>query len=248
MISTSRHSNLNQKWEHRQSLALQDIWLYESNQIMLDLIVFFSVGRLYSQQRSVDHVLWMLLVMLSSMYTSILPKFQWLQHSVTLYEMHCTWPWQLWVFVAGFVLPVCSITLVLHSIHAYKQNDLTRKLVEIALTLAMLLAPQVMNPNFEFHHYYAGLIVGMHANYDTWFSRATMAWCWGQYINGIAVWGRDPILKCAYAQYISERQGCTTLTEWMKDGQDLCWAYQDSSAVMAVPPDWRHCPKTTRYY
>lgn len=248
-------------WEHRTGLTLSDICLFEGNLILLDCIVFFSVGRLYSQQRSVDHVLWMLTAFTSSMYTSLLPKFKFLQHSVTLYEMHCTWPWQLWVFVAGFMVPACTIIVVLHMVHACRQGDLTRKLLELGFMLVFFLAPQAANPNFEFHHWFAGLVLGMHANYDTWFSRATMAWCWGQYMNGIAVWGRDPTLTCAYAQYISHRQGCakgeSTLLSgdyWMDDdghtkfmiGEDnMCWT--DLNAISAPPPDWRHCPDTTYY-
>ena len=244
------------KLEHREGLTLSDIWLYEGNSILLDCIVFFSVGRLYSQQLSVDHVLWMFLAFTSSMYTSVLPKFKFLQHSVTLFEMHCVWPWQLWVFVAGFVLPACTITVVLHTVHACRHGDFTRKCLELIFSLILFLLPQGTNGSFEFHHWFAGLLLGMHANYDTWFSRATMAWCWGQYINGIAVWGRDPTLTCAYAQYISIRQGCTKESngQWLDDGQMLmgsendCWANLDAIQKHDDPPDWRHCPTTTTSY
>ena len=237
--------------EHRETLSLADIWLYDGNSILLDCIVFFSVGRLYSQKRSVDHALWMLIAFVGSMYTSILPKFDFLKHSVTLFEMHCVWPWQLWVFVAGFVMPACTLTVILHLVHAYRQGDLTRKLLELSLSLVLFLTPQAASGSFEFHHWFAGLLLGMHANYDTWFSRATMSWCWGQYMNGIAVWGRDPTLTCAYAQYISRRQGCTA--EWgaSDDGGMLagdesdCWAPMNYAFPNNDPPDWRHCPNTT---
>ena len=33
--------------------------------------------------------------------------------------------------------------------------------------------------------------------YAPWWSRATQAWFIGGYLNGIAVYGRDPVLACA---------------------------------------------------
>jgi hypothetical protein len=49
----------------------------------------------------------------------------------------------------------------------------------------------------------------MHANLHVWWSRLTMSLLWGIYINGIAVFGRDPILTCAVSLYQSQsRQEC----------------------------------------
>jgi hypothetical protein len=114
--------------------------------------------------------------------------------------------------------------------------------VEVVLTFALFLTPQVTNSQFEFHHWFAGLLFGMHANYDTWWSRATQAWCLGQYINGLAVWGRDPTLTCGYAFYISTRQHCTRLdygTFWLDEESNECWT--GSTLADYDAPDWRHC-------
>lgn len=35
-----------------------------------------------------------------------------------------------------------------------------------------------------------------------------MAWCWGMYVNGIAVYGRDPLLTCDYALFLVHDQHC----------------------------------------
>jgi len=208
--------------------------------MLLDCLAFFFVGRLHARdQLPVDHLAWISVSLTSSMYTSLLPKFTFLQHSVTLYEMHCTWPWQLWVFVFCFVLPFCMITVLLHIRHARQHGDLTRKALEMGTTVLLFLVPQATNPNFEFHHWFAGFLCGMHANYNTWFSRLTQAWCWGQYMNGIAVWGRDPPLKCAYAYYISTRQGCTGDYSFVNN-DDGCWAGLNDSFGDDTP-DWRHC-------
>eukprot|EP00979_Chaetoceros_neogracilis_P003371 scaffold588_cov282-Chaetoceros_neogracile.AAC.10 len=41
-----------------------------------------------------------------------------------------------------------------------------------------------------------------------WWSQIAMALCWGQYVNGIAVWGRDSVLTCEYASYVTAGNGC----------------------------------------
>ncbi|CAB9516513.1 expressed unknown protein [Seminavis robusta] len=252
-------------WEHRKGLTLYDTWVYEGNLILLDCIAMFSVGRLFDRS-AVDHLAWMSVMLLSSLYTSTLPHVSWLRHSVTLYELHCTWPWQLWIFVVALCVPVCAGVVILHLRHAQLQEDLTRKTFEVMLTMILFLVPQMLHTNFEFHHWFAGLLCGMHANYDVWWSQLAMAWCWGQYVNGIAVWGRDPPLKCSYASYITKRQGCCRHHRPLEDtvfgvadghrwggvSEEACWL--DDSAIHNSPAatlfdditsltssDWRHC-------
>ena len=58
------------------------------------------------------------------------------------------------------------------------------------------------------HHWYYAWILGMHANLNVWWSRLTMAFFWGIYINGIAIFGRDPIMTCAITLYQSQNQLC----------------------------------------
>jgi hypothetical protein len=58
-----------------------------------------------------------------------------------------------------------------------------------------------------------GWLFGMHANIDVWWSRATMAYFFGMYVNGIAVYGRDPLLTCEYAFFVSKDQGCQETSE-----------------------------------
>eukprot|EP00980_Cylindrotheca_fusiformis_P021688 scaffold8529_cov137-Cylindrotheca_fusiformis.AAC.18 len=80
---------------------------------------------------------------------------------------------------------------------------------------------------------FAGWMLGMHCNYNVWWSRAAMAWCWGMYINGIGVYGRDPILTCEYAYFVATDNHCP-----------FVMAYSTSSLENHLPPspaDWRNC-------
>jgi hypothetical protein len=44
--------------------------------------------------------------------------------------------------------------------------------------------------------------------FDKWWSIGCMAYCYGMYINGIAVYGRDPLLTCDYANFIVKDLNC----------------------------------------
>ena len=87
---------------------------------------------------------------------------------------------------------------------------------------------------------YAGWLIGMHCNFDVWWSRAAMAWCWDMYINGIAVYGRDPILTCEYAYFLSMDNHCPYMkcyTEAMQHKNET----GHSNVTEMIPVDWRNC-------
>ena len=167
---------------------MPDVWRYEGNLIVTDVMFFFVVGRLY-RQRGIDHASWLLVMMASMLWSSAITNFRMFQHSVTLYEMHCRWPWTLWVFFA-FAVPLVVTVALAHFRKAWHDGVVVQKCCEIVYCLTFLLLPLVTSPYFHLHHWYAGLLVGMHCNFDVWWSRATMAFCWGGYMNGIAVYGR----------------------------------------------------------
>ena len=89
----------------------------------------------------------------------------------------------------------------------------------------------------------------MHANLDVWWSQATMAYFWGMYINGIAVYGRDPVLTCEYAHFVTEDQGCPAVfmghkgTEWtLEEVGSMIWnGYNVRNSNDLHPSDWRNC-------
>jgi hypothetical protein len=168
--------------------------------------------------------------------------FPWLQHSVTLFQMHCVWPWQLWVFVAALV-PTIGSLVVFHVVRAYQKRLLLMKLVELSCCAFFFVAPLAPSPYFHLHHYFAGWLIGMHCNFDVWWSRAAMAYCWGMYINGIAVYGRDPVLTCEYAYFLSVDMKCPYTACYMEALKELAnqTTAQNVTVEEMVPVDWHNC-------
>jgi hypothetical protein len=219
-----------------QSLQLRQIWMFEGNLIVTDCVIFFLVGRLW-RQRGVDHLAWMVSAILCNVYFESQQLFSWLSHSVTLYEMHCVWPWQLWIF-AGILIPLIGALVIFHAAKAYQERVLTIKLMEIGFFILFYLGPTILSPYFHFHHWFAGWLLGMHCNFDIWWSRAAMAWCWGMYINGIAVYGRDPVLTCEYAYFVATDNRCPFVETASSSNLSLEYLIQDNDMS---PSDWRNC-------
>lgn len=245
-------------WEHRQSLIIPDLLAFDGPSIVQDSLVFFLVGRLYQIKRVALLLEMASIAILSALYTSWIPQFSFLQHSVTLYEMHCTWPWQLWVYVFVLIVPLCVGVLYWHVQYARKHTagTLTGKAIEVIGLTSLFLLPLCFNVNatassFEFHHWFAGWLFGMHANIGhdaVWpLSRWTMAWCWGLYINGLAVWGRDPLLTCAYANHVLHRQGCRFELEQAESHEGNTFLAPFLQHLLGGSngdgTDWRHCSR-----
>lgn len=133
------------------NLQFWQIWMYEGNLIVSDCIIFFVVGRLW-RQRGVDHLAWILCAVLCNVYFESQHFFSWLRHSVTLYEMHCIWPWQLWVF-ASLLVPIVGCVVVLHAVKAYQRRILAIKILELAFFGLFYLGPTIASPYFHFHHW-----------------------------------------------------------------------------------------------
>mmetsp|Transcript_114433 Transcript_114433/g.171116 ORF Transcript_114433/g.171116 Transcript_114433/m.171116 type:complete len:348 (+) Transcript_114433:82-1125(+) len=226
------------------TMLLWHIWVFDSNLIVLDCAVFFVVGRLW-RQRGVDHLAWLLPMIVCNVYFQSQHYFKWMQQSLTLYNMHCVWPWQLWIFVA-ILVPTIGAVVFLHVKRAWDTRLLLVKVFELALCVFFFLAPLAPSSYFHFHHWFAGWLLGMHCNFDVWWSRAAMAYCWGMYINGIAVYGRDPVLTCEYAYYLSMDMRCPYTKCYLDALKDM--AEHPGNATHTVqkmePIDWRNCSAT----
>jgi len=149
-------------------LKLKHIWMYEGELIVRDCFVFFVVGRLWEQKRSgIDHLAWMGTALFANVYFESQNYIWFLQHSATLFQMHCLWPWELWIF--ALVLVVSAALLILaHAVKAWKERILFIKLTEMALCIFFFIAPMITSKYFHMHHWYAGWLMGMHFNYDVW--------------------------------------------------------------------------------
>lgn len=189
-----------------------------------------------------DQLSWLFWLFASNIFMSVLPQFKFLQESFTLYNMHCTWSWKLWAFVV-ILAPLVVFDILLHVHYAVRHGFFARKLLELVMAVLFWFLPYASSPYFHLHHWFAGWWVGMHANFDTWWSRATLAWCWGMYINGIAAYGRDPVLTCGYAFFISEQNRCPFLDCYM-EGINTPKPDTNETVPLVKPmvkPDWRNC-------
>jgi hypothetical protein len=233
-----------QDWEYKGQFKLGGFWLYESKDVVTDSLVFFVVGRLYNQ-RGVDHLAWLLTAFLANVYASSINDFAFLRHSFTLYELHCTWPWKLWVFVI-VLTGVTSSLLFLHIRYYVRHQILLRKLFELTMCVVLFFLPYTFSPYLHLHHWFAGWFIGMQANLDVAWSRAAMAWCWGLYINGIAAYGRDPVLTCGYTYWLSMQNVCPYLKCYW-DALKAAHHNETSTPTYApmVPPDWKNCSAST---
>jgi hypothetical protein len=70
------------------SLRLWHIWVFEGNLIVADMIIFFLVGRLW-RQKGVDNLAFLGWAFICNVYFQSQPYIKFLQHSVSLFEMHC---------------------------------------------------------------------------------------------------------------------------------------------------------------
>mmetsp|Transcript_4182 Transcript_4182/g.8682 ORF Transcript_4182/g.8682 Transcript_4182/m.8682 type:complete len:382 (-) Transcript_4182:806-1951(-) len=222
-------------------LKLAHVWRYESDLIVRDCLIFFIVGRLW-EKPGIDHAAWMLTALFANVYFES-QNFVWfLQHSVTLFQMHCIWPWELWIF--ALVLVVAATGLVCaHALKAWRDRLLIAKLTEVFLCIIFFMAPVITSNYFHMHHWYAGWLMGMHFNYNTWWSRLSMAWCWGMYVNGIAVYGRDPVLTCEYAYFLTIDNRCPYIQCYLEGLADV----NNTSVKEMVPVDWRNCSATDEF-
>lgn len=230
-----------------QNLKLWHIWVFEGDQIVADCVIFFLVGRMW-RQRGVDHLAWILPMIICNVYFESQNFFPWLQHSATLYEMHCLWPWQLWLFVL-ILIPTIGSLVVLHVVRAYQKRVFVMKIVELSFCAFLFVVPASPSPYFHLHHWFAGWLIGMHCNLDAWWSQAAMAYCWGMYCNGIAVYGRDPILTCEYAYFLSIDNQCPYVACYLEALKEMANHTQNANHTVTemVPVDWRNCSASDDY-
>lgn len=66
-----------------------------------------------------------------------------------------------------------------------------------------------------------------------------MAWCWGMYINGIAVYGRDPVLTCDYTYFLSLDNRCPYMACYLEALENKNDTISNVTEMMAA--DWRNC-------
>jgi hypothetical protein len=268
-----------QKWEVDEAYSLKDFVTYDLHAVLMDSFLFFFVGRLYKRP-GMDRLLPNIVPVLAGcILTSFTGTISWMQHSVSIFDIMCGWPWQLFVYV--LVLTCGIVALAIHNVRALRRQGTTctalissvsSRLVEIVLLLSIFLGPYLFNPNFHFHHWYASWLFGMcltntnnssalestsesSRESSTSHTRNTKStssntirithvcqmYLWGCYVNGIAVYGRDPLLSCNHAFFT-----CTSLECDFMSCYAAATAGDDDAAPSTeyeafVPPNWHNC-------
>jgi hypothetical protein len=228
------------KWETDDDYTIADFFLYDFTTVLFDMLFFFVVGRMYDSQIDIDKLFpWGVFVALGCIYPSIANDFSFLRHSLSMYEVMCNWPMILFVYVV--MLLVLAVLLVGGLLRShYRRMVLPSRCIEALVLACVFILPFASNNNFHLHHWFGMWFAGMQANAPEWWSRAFQAYCLGSYINGIAVYGRDPILGCNMAFYRSTNANCPYMSCYEEgEGGNGTHHYKPF-----VAPDWRTCNAT----
>jgi len=227
------------KWEIDDNYSIADFFLYDFTTVLFDMLFFFVVGRMYNSDVDIDKLFpWGIFIALGCIYPSIANNFAFLRHSLSMYEMMCNWPMILFAYVATLlVLAVLLVGGLLRS--HYRRMVLISRCIESVVLAFIFILPFASNNNFHLHHWFGMWFLGMQSNAPEWWSRAFQAYCLGSYINGIAVYGRDPILGCNMAFYRSTNANCQYMSCYEAGGGNGTHHYKPF-----VAPDWRTCNAT----
>ena len=222
-------------FENDEDYFLLDFWKYDSMSVILDLSAWFFIGRL-SSKRGIDTIETISITFLSAWFMSKLSDFDWARYSLSMYYINCRWPLTLKIVAVG-VLLILTLLVSLHAHHAASKNFLFAKLLEMSFLMSLFLGPVIANDQLHLHHWFIAFLLGPHASFDVWWSRATHAFLLGMYLNGIAVYGRDPILGCNYGYYVSENQQCSYFECYYQYDDDT----NSTNPIPYVVSDWRNC-------
>ena len=70
-----------------------------------------------------------------------------------------------------------------------------------------------------------------------------MAWCRGMYINGIAVYGRDPVLTCEYAYFLTTDLECPYVDCYLQAMEEKKLHPHNITHHVKemIHPNWKNC-------
>ncbi|KAL7552118.1 hypothetical protein ACHAWF_015330 [Thalassiosira exigua] len=226
-------------WEVDPNFTIRDFLQYDFTTVLLDLLFFFVVGRLHSDSCcGIDAIFpWGFFITVGAIYPSITSDIEFMKHSVSMYEIMCRWPTLLFIYAFVLVAGAVIFIWVLMRSH-HRRKVLISRIFEATTLLCLFILPFATDNSFHLHHWYAMWLIGMQSNAPEWWARAFQAYCLGSYLNGIAVYGRDPVLGCEYAFYRSTDISC----EFMQCFKKEVPSNQTETEYKAfVPSDWRTC-------
>ena len=140
-------------WEHDVHYSMKDFFVYDLHHVMLDTITFFVIGRLFLDSRpGVDHLSFFLPLLCGVFYPSWSSTFGFLQHSVSMYEIMCRWPFALFEYVIG-IAALNALLIFFHIKYSYREGVLLQKCIEVFFCLMVFVVPYATQPSFHLHHW-----------------------------------------------------------------------------------------------
>mmetsp|Transcript_95246 Transcript_95246/g.168646 ORF Transcript_95246/g.168646 Transcript_95246/m.168646 type:complete len:616 (+) Transcript_95246:71-1918(+) len=210
------------------------------HKVVLDIVFLFLVGRIGSASPlPVDSVAFILVVFVSSLVPSLLNELDFMKHSLSMYEVMCSWSAATWLFAAGVSVMAISLGLA-HLWYFYQRAQHRRRAaVELLVVLAIFVLPRAFQPGYHMHHWYVMWLLALPCRAPTLWSRATQAFLIGGYVNGVAVYGRDPVLACQAAFDLAYNEQCKFYLQCTAPPAN--GAGGGAAPAQFTPPDWRTC-------
>jgi len=206
--------------------------------VVFDLLTVFLVGRLGTESAlPVDSLSFSILLFAGGLLPSIFNEIDFLQVSLSMYTVMCTWQWETFVFMSGLVLILLAIVILhLHFLLRRMQRAAQVRIVaELLVISAIFIIPRAVRPSFHAHHWYTAWLAALFCRLPRWWSRSPQAFFLGYYLNGIAVYGRDPVLMCEAAYDSAYYLGCA----WFRS---CVWRVGNyTAAPRFIEPNWRTC-------
>lgn len=211
------------------------------HKVVLDIVFLFVVGRIGSASPlPVDSATFIIVVCVSALIPSWLNELDFMKHSLSMFEVMCSWTFATWLFAVS----ACGITISLGLAHLWyfsqRAQHRRRAAVELLVVFAIFVLPRAFQPGYHMHHWYVMWLLALPCRAPALWSRAAQAVLIGGYVNGVAIYGRDPVLACQAAFDLAYNEQCQFYLQ--------CTAPPAGAAPGAgpapahyTPPDWRTC-------
>ena len=161
------------KFEHDVNYTITNFFLYDGHGVLLDSVVYFYVGRIYSL-RGVDSLFpWAIFVFIGAAVPSILSETLF-KYSLSTYDIRCRWPTHIFI-IAGIILCVASFTIFMHGLSWYRHRIIISRFLQLGFSFVIFVFPIMSDQSFHPHHWFLAWLLGMHANLPKWWSVLTLS-------------------------------------------------------------------------
>lgn len=220
---------------------LQVFFVQDFHKVVMDLAFLLLVGRMGpSSPVAVDSVVFVTCLVMGASVPSLVNLIPAMQVSFSQYQIMCKW--QSGTFMAvSFVFLIVALLVSLHARYIFRSLSCLEKcrfFIEGQVIVAIFVLPRFREPAFHAHHWFTAWLAALFCRFPKLWSRGLQAFLVGMYLNGIAVYGRDPVLACESAFLSARSLQC----QWF---QSCMMVPVQTPPPGAEPlykqPDWRTC-------